>query len=82
MAENIGLEENIKEIIKGEISEKSYRKYFNYGCHSANFDGDTLTWYCRDESIASEVRNFYKPFILAACTSLNLDVKNINIEVK
>lgn len=82
MTEKQELAERIKEIIKKDISEKSYKKYFNYGCHSAELDGDILIWYCMDENICAEIRNFYKPFILAACTALDLGVKDIKIVVK
>ncbi|MBE6049432.1 MAG: hypothetical protein E7214_01925 [Clostridium sp.] len=81
MSEKQELSDRIKEIIKKDISEKSYKKYFNYGCHSAELEGDILLWHCMDENICTEVKNFYKPFILAACTALDLNVKEIKIDV-
>ncbi|MDD6796228.1 MAG: hypothetical protein PUE01_12605 [Clostridiaceae bacterium] len=74
------LVEKIREILKKEISDKYYKKFFVYGFDSAEVNGTKLIWTCKDELSKQKVSNYYKPFILAACTSAGTEIKEIEVK--
>lgn len=73
--------DKILEIIKKEISDKAYKKYFAYGFSKAEVKDSSMVWSCKDNEIKKYIENYYKPFILAACRSLDMSIDNISFVV-